>query len=92
MWEKVLARVLMSPTFRSVLYPSSSFNEVEPIFQRCQNMLLSFQTDLGSISSEIMALQKQSVQMNLQLQNRQAVRGELSQFVGDMVVPEHMIT
>lgn len=64
----------------------------DEILERCQNMLLSFQTDLGSISSEIMALQKQSVQMNLQLQNRQAVRGELSQFVGDMVVPEHMIT
>ncbi|TRY62008.1 hypothetical protein TCAL_08474 [Tigriopus californicus] len=64
----------------------------DEILERCQNMLLSFQTDLGSISSEIMALQQQSVQMNLKLQNRQAVRGELSQFVGDMVIPEQMIT
>eukprot|EP00095_Tigriopus_kingsejongensis_P003158 maker-scaffold791_size96783-snap-gene-0.31 protein:Tk03158 transcript:maker-scaffold791_size96783-snap-gene-0.31-mRNA-1 annotation:"vacuolar protein-sorting" len=60
--------------------------------QRCQNMLLTFQSDLGSISSEILALQQQSVQMNLQLQNRQSVRGELSQFVSEMVVPEEMIT
>ncbi len=56
-----------------------------------ENMLLSFQTDLGSISTEIMALQQQSVQMNLKLQNRQAVKAELSQFVHDMVIPEAMI-
>ena len=54
-------------------------------------MLMSFQKDLGSISSEILCLQRESVQMNLKLQNRQAVRGELSQFVGDMVVSEEMI-
>lgn len=54
-------------------------------------MLLSFQSDLGSISSEILALQRQSVGMNMRLGNRQAVRGELTQFVQDMVVPEEMI-
>ena len=54
-------------------------------------MLVSFQSDLGSISSEILSLQQQSVQMNLKLRNRQAVRGELSQFVNDMVIPEGMI-
>lgn len=56
-----------------------------------ENMLVSFQSDLGSISSEILSLQQQSVQMNLKLRNRQAVRGELSQFVNDMVIPEGMI-
>ena len=56
-----------------------------------ENMLLSFQGDLGSISSEILSLQQQSVQMNLKLRNRQAVRGELSQFVHDMVIPEDMV-
>ncbi len=54
-------------------------------------MLLSFQSDLGSISTEILALQQQSVQMNVKLRNRQAVRAELSQFVNDMVVNENMI-
>lgn len=57
-----------------------------------ERMLLTFQSDLGSISSEIMALQQQSVEMNVKLKNRQAVRGELSQFVSDSVVPENMIT
>lgn len=60
-------------------------------FQRMENMLKSFQNDLGSISNEILSLQQQSVDMNLKLKNRQAVRGELSQFVDDMVVSEHMI-
>jgi len=63
----------------------------DSILERMENMLLSFQSDLGSISEEITALQKQSVKMNLKLRNRQAVRGELSQFVSDMVVPEEMI-
>jgi len=55
-------------------------------------MLNGFQTDLSSISSEIQTLQQQSVAMNQRLKNRQAVRGELSQFVDEMVVPDTMIT
>ena len=61
------------------------------ILGRMENLLLSFQSDLGSISSEILSLQQQSVDMNLRLKNRQAVRGELSQFVDDMVVTETLI-
>ncbi len=56
-----------------------------------EEMLAKFQADLGSISSEIQSLQEQSLEMNLKLQNRQAVRGELSQFVDDMVIPQLMI-
>ena len=54
-------------------------------------ILNGFQSDLSSISSEIQTLQQQSVAMNQRLKNRQAVRGELSQFVDEMVVPESMI-
>ena len=54
-------------------------------------MLNGFQTDLSSISHEIQSLQKQSVAMNVKLKNRQAVRGELSQFVDEMIVPDTMI-
>ena len=54
-------------------------------------MLLGFQGELGSLSNEIETLQKQSISMNVQLCNRQAVRGELSQFVDDMIVPEQLI-
>ena len=56
-----------------------------------ESMLNSFQSDLGSISHEIQSLQEQSVAMNIKLKNRQAVRGELSQFVNEMAVPELMI-
>lgn len=54
-------------------------------------MLLGFQRELGSLSTEIETLQKQSISMSVQLCNRQAVRGELSQFVDDMIVPELLI-
>ena len=56
-----------------------------------ERMLLNFQSDLGSISSEILSLQQQSVHMNIKLKNRQSIRGELTQFVDEMAVPEEMI-
>ena len=56
-----------------------------------ENMLDGFQKNLCSISSEIQLLQQQSVNMNIKLKNRQAIRGELSQFIDEMVVPESMI-
>lgn len=64
----------------------------DSILARMEGLLLSFQSDLGSISSEILSLQQQSVEMNLRLKNRQSVRGELSQFVDDLVITEHLIT
>lgn len=54
-------------------------------------MLNEFQTNLGSISSEIQSLQQQSVNMNIKLKNRQTIRCELTQFIDEMVVPEAMI-
>ncbi|PNF30557.1 putative vacuolar protein sorting-associated protein 52 [Cryptotermes secundus] len=60
----------------------------DSILERMESMLLSFQSDLGSISSEILYLQRKSVSMNQQLHNRQAVRGQLSQFIDDMAVSE----
>ncbi len=54
-------------------------------------MLDGFQKNLCSISSEIQLLQQQSVSMNVKLKNRQAIRGELSQFIDEMVIPEAMI-
>lgn len=56
-----------------------------------EKMLLGFQHELGSLSNEIETLQKQSINMSVQLCNRQAVRGELSQFVDDMIVPQLLI-
>ncbi|PFX27268.1 Vacuolar protein sorting-associated protein 52-like [Stylophora pistillata] len=48
--------------------------------------------DLGSISSEIQTLQEQSLSMNIKLKNRQAIKGELSQFVGEIAIPPSMVS
>ena len=56
-----------------------------------EEMLVNFQSDLGSISNEIVLLQKKSVQMSQQLSNRQAVRAPLSQFIDDISVSETLI-
>ncbi|VDD97491.1 unnamed protein product, partial [Enterobius vermicularis] len=60
-------------------------------FARLEQMLIGFQSELGTISADMKRLQQQSVDINQELQNRQKVRGELSQFVDDMVVPHTMI-
>lgn len=54
-------------------------------------MLLGFQSDLGSISEEILSLQRKSITMSQQLTNRQVIRGPLSQFIEDMTVSEALI-
>ncbi|ELT91956.1 hypothetical protein CAPTEDRAFT_183678 [Capitella teleta] len=64
----------------------------DTVLERMEDMLKGFQQDLSSISQEIQSLQSQSFAMNLRLRNRQAVRGELSQFVDEMVVPTSMIS
>lgn len=56
-----------------------------------ESMLLGFQTDLGSISEEILSLQKKSITMSQQLTNRQLIRAPLSQFIEDMTVSESLI-
>lgn len=65
--------------------------DCDHILERMESMLISFQDDLGSISNEILSLQQQSVDMSVKLKNRQAVRGELTQFVDEVVVPEAML-
>lgn len=69
----------------------NQINACDKILERMESMLLSFQSDLGSISSEIVYLQRKSIVMSQQLHNRQAVRGQLSQFIDDMAVPETLI-
>lgn len=64
----------------------------DKILERMECMLLGFQNDLGSISSEILSLQKKSISMSQELSNRQAIRGQLSQFIDDMVISDALIT
>ncbi|CAG9862895.1 unnamed protein product [Phyllotreta striolata] len=69
----------------------SQITACDQILARMENMLLDFQNDLGSISSEILTLQKKSISMSQELTNRQAIRGQLSQFIDDIKVPETLI-
>ena len=64
----------------------------DQILERMESMLMGFQSDLGSISSEILSLQRKSISMSQELSNRQAIRGQLSQFIDDMAIPESLIT
>ncbi|GLH15276.1 uncharacterized protein GBIM_19676 [Gryllus bimaculatus] len=63
----------------------------DSILERMESMLLSFQSDLGSISSEILYLQRKSVSMSQQLNNRQGIRGQLSQFIDDIAVSDSLM-
>ncbi|XP_033219438.1 vacuolar protein sorting-associated protein 52 homolog isoform X1 [Belonocnema kinseyi] len=64
----------------------------DTILKKMESMLLGFQSDLGSISSEILYLQRKSKAMSQQLSNRQTIRGPLSQFIEDMTVSEALIS
>ncbi|XP_038221188.1 vacuolar protein sorting-associated protein 52 homolog isoform X1 [Zerene cesonia] len=69
----------------------NQIEECDGILERMENMLLVFQNDLGSISNEIISLQKRSVNMSIQLSNRQALKGPLSTFIEDIAVSETLI-
>ncbi|KAH7698689.1 vacuolar protein sorting-associated protein 52, partial [Aphelenchoides avenae] len=65
--------------------------ECDRVYEGLEGKLTEFLAELGSISTDMKRLQEQSIVINQQLHNRQRVRGELSQFVDDMVVPHAMI-
>ncbi|CAG4998848.1 unnamed protein product [Parnassius apollo] len=69
----------------------NQIEECDSILARMESMLLVFQNDLGSISNEIISLQKRSVNMSVQLSNRQALKGPLSSFIEDMAISETLI-
>ena len=54
-------------------------------------MLKNFQNNLANISNEIRHLQQYSAELNIKKKNRELVRGQLSQVVDEMVVPQSMI-
>ncbi|XP_014228364.1 vacuolar protein sorting-associated protein 52 homolog [Trichogramma pretiosum] len=65
--------------------------ECDSILEQMESMLLGFQSSLGSISEEILSLQKKSITMSQQLTNRQMIRAPLSQFIEDMTVSDSLI-
>ncbi|CAG0919805.1 unnamed protein product [Notodromas monacha] len=75
----------------NVLKLHSNLTDCDNILANMEKMMEAFQEDLRNISSEILDLQKRSLQMNHKLRNQQAVRGLLSQFIDELVVPDTII-
>ncbi|CAL2050557.1 unnamed protein product [Caenorhabditis brenneri] len=61
------------------------------VFERLQSTLNGFQSSLGSIGQDMKHLQMQSHHLHQELENRQKVRVELSQFVDDIAVSQTMM-
>jgi hypothetical protein len=61
------------------------------ILERMQDMLSTFQADLGSISSDIKRLQDQSTSMSVKLRNRSAAETRLSKFIQRVMVPSELV-
>lgn len=63
----------------------------DQILERLETILCKFQADLGNICQEIISLHEQTVSLNMQLKNKQAVRMKLGQFIEDMTIPPLVI-
>lgn len=73
---------------------SDLYNRVtccDQILERLETILCKFQADLGNICQEIISLHEQTVSLNMQLKNKQAVRSKLGQFIEDMTIPQPVI-
>ncbi|KAL1919768.1 uncharacterized protein VTP21DRAFT_1699 [Calcarisporiella thermophila] len=63
----------------------------DSILETMENMLSTFQSDLGKISAEIQTLQDRSSSMAIKLKNRKGVEDKLSEVLDGLVVPPYMI-
>ncbi|CAF3716533.1 unnamed protein product [Adineta steineri] len=63
----------------------------DKILESMDHMLKNFQNNLANISNEIRHLQQYSAELNIKKKNRELVRGQLTQVVDEMVVPQSMI-
>lgn len=63
----------------------------DAILATMEEMLGKFQADLGSISSEIRALQEQSQSMSVRLRNRKAAEARLGAFLDNLALPPSLI-
>ncbi|CAL1169206.1 unnamed protein product, partial [Cladocopium goreaui] len=63
----------------------------DSLLEKMERMLVTFQSDLSSISDEIRMLQGQSLQMNLKLQNRRGLQTLMSEYVSSVVVSPQLV-
>lgn len=65
--------------------------DCDAILSQMETLLSGFQSEIGSISSDIKVLQEQSMDMGLKLKNRKVAESKLAKFVGDIIIPPRMV-
>jgi len=68
------------------------FKICDDILANMETLLGGFQSDLGSISSEIQVLQDKSLSLSTKLRNRKVVQAELGNFLDELVIPPELVT
>ncbi|CAI0393999.1 unnamed protein product [Linum tenue] len=65
--------------------------DCDSILSQMETLLSGFQTEIGSIGSDIKILQEKSMDMGLRLKNRKVAESKLEKFVEDIIVPPRMV-
>ncbi|KAM1552496.1 hypothetical protein ACFXTH_044630 [Malus domestica] len=65
--------------------------DCDSILSQMETLLSGFQSEIGSISSDIKILQEKSMDMGLKLKNRKVAESKLAKFVEDIIVPPRMV-
>jgi hypothetical protein len=65
--------------------------ECDGVLKRMEDMLGTFQSDLGTISTEIKCLQDKSLSMNVKLKNRSEAEERISNFIAHIDLPEDLV-
>lgn len=65
--------------------------DCDTILSQMESLLSGFQSEIGSISSDIKVLQEKSMDMGLKLKNRKLAESKLAKFVEDIIVPPRMV-
>ncbi|OZJ04550.1 hypothetical protein BZG36_02697 [Bifiguratus adelaidae] len=69
----------------------SEIKSCDAILENMEDLLNAFQSDLGTISSEIQTLQERSSHMNIKLKNRKVVNDQLQRVLDGVVLAPYMI-
>jgi len=69
---------------------ASELDMCESILESLQETLLGFSADLDGLSGDIQSLQRQSLAMSLQLENRKEADKSLTTFLQNVVIPPQM--
>lgn len=63
----------------------------DDILKTMEDLLFTFQADLGLVSSEIQALQQKSISINTRLENRKALENKLVTTVDALLIPPSLV-